>query len=409
VSFAFLISIIAVCVLLEGFFSGSEIAVISADRYKLTAAVKNGSKRAVMAMRFVNNPSKFFSTTLLGTNLCVITGSVITTLFIIKHYGGAYAPLALAVWPFILVFGEILPKSVYQHYADSFVVYLAPVLTFFSIIFYPIVWLLSNLTNLILGNDKNKLSDVHSISREDLEVMLEVENSSSSDVMPSERTMISRIFDLADKTVENIMTPLVDVVVSHSSVSLSELKSIFEEYEFSKVPIYEGKVFNIVGVINAMDALFCDGKKDVKDLINPVYYVPEEMPLDELLIAMKRRGENIAVAVDEYGAATGIVTMEDLLEEVVGEIQDEHDDGEVMYRRLGRYKYIVNGRMEIEDMNSRLKLKIPVENYETAAGFVINKFERIPKKGDSFKFGGYTYRVIRTTDKAVLEIEISKG
>ena len=166
------------------------------------------------------------------------------------------------------------------------------------------------------------------------------------------------------------------------------------------------RFFNIVGVLFGADFIFCEDEKPVRELMRKAYFVPEEMPLDELLVSMKRKGEQIAVAVDEYGAATGVVTVEDILEEVVGEIRDEHDDKLSLFTRIGKHRYIVSGRMEIEDANHRLRLEIPSGDYETVAGFVVNYFERIPKAGETFIYGKFEFRVIRSTDRAVLEVEV---
>jgi len=404
-SIELLIIILTACVLLEGFFSGSEMAFVNADKYRLALATDSGSKIARMALHMVKHPAKFFSTTLLGTNISTVTGSVIATLYIIKNYGDAYTPFALIFWPFALIFGEIVPKSIYQHYSDRIVLYVAPVLFGFYVMFYPIVWILSKLTESLLG-DFNKAKE--RLTRDELEMMLEVGKPETSDVRASERTMISRIFDLEDKKVENIMTPLVDVVALRSNASRDEAGKILEEYGFSRVPLYEKQAFNIVGVLRGTDLLFGDSTASVNELKRKAYFVPEEMPLDELLVEMKRKGEPLAVAVDEYGAATGVVTVEDLLEEVVGEIRDEHDEVESLFKRVGKHRYLISGRMEIEKANSKLKLGITEGDYETVAGFVIHRLEHIPKIGESFEFNKFTYKVVRSTDRAVVEVEVKR-
>lgn len=405
-SLGLVIVIVIICVLLEGFFSGSEMAFVNADKYRLTLAQDAGSRRAALAMRLIKSPAKFFSTTLFGTNVFMVTGSVIITLFIIDRWGGEYAPFALLFWPFALIFGEIVPKSIYQHHADKMVVMVAPILMGASVVFYPAVWLLSKLTDSLFGGLKRRAIAPERLSREELELMLEVGRAEASDVRPVERTLISRIFDLADKKVENIMTPLVDVVAVPLSSGGRDAEHIFESSGHSRLPVYDGRVLNIVGYITNADMLFGKEGAPVRELTRPAYYVPEEMPLDELLVAMKRRGQSLAVAVDEYGAATGIVTVEDLMEEVVGEIRDEHDKVPSLYTRLGHNHYLVRGRLEIEHANERLKLDIPEGEYETIAGFVIHQMERIPKVGESFVFGRFEYTVRRATDRAVIEVEV---
>lgn len=405
-SIAILIIILLFCLLAEGFFSGSEIAIVNTDKYKLALQTDRGSHTARAALNLVRNPALFFSTTLLGTNLFTITGSVATTLFIVHHFGEVYAPLALLYWPFTLVLGEIVPKSLYQHYSDRIILKVAPILLMVSYILYPFVFALAKLTDFLLGGIQKRFGEEPPLSRKDLETIMEMDEIEMSDVRPQERTMISRIFDLAEKKVENIMTPLVDVVAISIDSTREFAALTMEESEFSRIPVYEDQMHNILGVLTGTSLLFGSEKSEVRNLVRPAYFVPEEMPLDNLLVAMKRKGEQMAIVVDEYGAATGIVTMEDLLEEVVGEIRDEHDEIKPLYKRLGPKRFQVDGRMEIEDANERLKLDIPDGEYETVAGFLIHHFERIPKKGERISIGRYIYTIKRSSTKAIYEIEI---
>jgi putative hemolysin len=402
----FLIIILVLCLLLEGFFSGSEMAVVNADKYKLALATDAGSKRARLALHLVKHPANFFATTLLGTNICTVTGSVVTALFIIDRFGESYAPLALLFWPFALIFGEIVPKSIYQHHADRLVFKIVPILLFISFALYPVIWIFSKLTDLLLGGVKKRAVSEQPISRDELEIMINVGiKPEASDVRASERTLISRLFDLADKSVRQIMTPLVDVVSIPIEASHDEACRILNESGFARVPIVEGGALNVVGVLTGTDLLFGNPNKSVRDIIRPAYFVPEDMPLDDLLVAMKRKGQPMAIAVDEYGAITGVVTVEDLMEEVVGEIRDEHDELPLLYRRIGKHRYLLNGRLEIAYANEKLMLGIPEGPYQTIAGYVMHMLEHIPKTGESFKAGRYIYRVDAVTDRAVLEVE----
>ena len=405
-SIEILILILVGCLLAEGFFSGSEIALVNADRYKLALMADEGSSRARAALRLVERPSLFFATTLIGTNIFTVTGSVVTTLFIIHRFGEQYAPLAILYWPLTLIFGEIVPKSIYQHYADWIVLKIAPILRTISILLRPFVWPLAKLARLILGSAAKK-DEEPPISREDLETMMDIETSVSSDVRPMERTMIARIFDLAEKKVENIMTPLVDVDAIPLTSTREEAARVLEDTEYSRLPVYDDQIHNILGVLENTDLLFASEEAEVRNVVHPAYFVPEEMPLDNLLVAMKRKGEPMAIVVDEYGAATGIVTTEDLLEEIVGEIRDEHDEIRPLYKRLSPKRFLVDGRMEIEHANERLKLGIEDGDYETVAGYVIHHFERIPHKGEKITLGRFTYTILRASERAVYEMEIT--
>ncbi len=405
-SIAILIIVLIICLIVEGFFSGSEMALVNADKYKIALATDAGSESALAALHMVKHPAKFFSTTLLGTNLGTVTGSVVATFFIIDRYGEAYAPLALLYWPFTLILGEIVPKSIFQHYADRIVYRVAPPLLWFSMALYPVIWLFSQLTDMLLGGVKRRAGMSPPISREELGFILEVGQAGRSDVRPSERTMISRVFDLAEKRVRGIMTPLVDVVSVPMQAGREDAARLLEKYNFSRVPVYDVRVFNIVGILSGSDLLFGDQSASLATLMSPAYFVPGEMPLDELLVTMKRRSEPMAIVVDEYGAAIGIVTTEDLIEEVVGDIRDEHDDSPSRYKRLGWHHYLASGRMEIAEANEKFKLGIPEGEYKTLAGFLIHRMERIPKMGESLGFGKFRMTVVRSTERSVLDIEI---
>lgn len=407
-SFVLLIFILLICLLAEGFFSGSEMAIVNAEKYKIALRTESGSRLARAALHMVKHPAKFFSTTLVGTNICTVTGSVATTFYLISNYGDSYAPLAILFWPFTLIFGEMIPKSIYQYYADRIVLKVAPLLFVISIILYPVIWPLSKMTDLLLGKVKRRFGTEPPLTREELEMMIEVDTDSGTDVKPSERTMISRIFDLAEKKVENIMTPLVDTVAIPVEATREEAAKVLEQYGYSRVPVYQSKVLNIVGILNGTDLLFSDEETPLKDLVTPAVYVPEDMPLDDLLLLMKRKRQPLIVVVDEFGAATGIATTEDLLEEIVGEIRDEHDIVSMMYQRIGHHHYLVNGRMEIEHANERLKLQIPMGDYETIAGFLLQKVGHIPKVGEAIASGNYIYRIRRASERAILEVEIAE-
>lgn len=406
-SLSILILILVICLLAEGFFSGSEMAIVNAQKYNLAMETDKGSRLARAALHLVKHPAMFFSTTLVGTNICTVTGSVVVTFYLISNYGEAYAPLAIVFWPFTLIFGEMVPKSVYQHHADKIVLKVAPMLFIVSWILAPIIWPLTKLTDFLLGGVKSRFGSEPPVTKEELELMMEMKDA-ASDVKPVERTLISRIFDLEDKIVENIMTPLVDVVSLSVDAPRDEAIKTMEKCGYSRIPVYQGKVINVVGILTGIDLLLSPEDKEVKDLIHPPYYVPENIPLDTLIITMKRKGNPLAIVVDEFGAATGIVTIEDVLEEVVGEIRDEHDVVSQLYQRIGHNRFIASGRLEIEKANERLKLGIPPGDYETIAGFLLKSAERIPKVGESVFIGNFIYKILRATDKAVLEVEISR-
>lgn len=407
-SLALLIVIILVCLFLEGFFSGSELALVVADKFRLKNAAEKGDIQARLTGKLLQNPRRLFSTTLLGTNICVITASTVLTFFIISNYGEEYSAFALLLSPVILIFGEVLPKSVYQHHADYLAKRVGVLLVWASYILYPLVWPLSKLTKLLLGKLQKVASTEPRISREELMLMLSSKEVRDSDMPPQERKMIKRVLDLSDSEVKNIMIPLVEVEMLPVTADTDAALAIFDLKGFSRLPVFEHRSHNVVGMVDAADCVFAAKREILRDIMEPVLYVPESMPLYELYETLQEEKEAVAVVVDEYGGATGLVTLEDLLEEVVGEIRDEYELGEQYYRKLAENKYLVSGRTEIELANDELGLQIPYGEYETVAGYLIELFGYIPETGERIESNGWTYKVRSATPRAVVEIEVEK-
>lgn len=401
-----LVIVLGFCLLLEGFFSGSEMAVVNADKHKLAASQAAHARGGKAAEELIRSPARFFSTTLFGTNVATVTGSVVVALYIIERYGETYAAYALLYWPATLIIGELVPKSLFHYYADKLVLVVSPLLLGISYLLYPIIWILSKSTEFLLAGVMERFGKEHALSREELELILNVGEGGTSDVKQVERTMVTRIFDLAEKKAANIMTPLVDIVALSAASTREEASAVMEEHGYSRIPVYDRRVYNVVGLLYGTDLLFGDMKKSVRELMHPPCYVAEEMPLDDLLISLKRRGESMAIVVNEYGGASGVVTIEDLLEEVVGEIRDEHDVIAVLYQRLGPRRFRVMGRMEVEAANEKLRLGLPRGGYETIAGFVVHLFARIPRVGEVMRFRDLQISVMKATERAVEEVEI---
>lgn len=407
-SLILLIIIICICIFLEGFFSGSELALVVADKLRLKNRAMQGDVQAKMTEHLLENPKRLFGTTLFGTNLCTITATTVLTYFIITHFGNDYSVFALLLSPVILIFGEVLPKSIYQHHANYLVAKVGAVLVWVSYIFFPFVWLLSKLTDLLIGGIEKSSHTEPRISREELAEMLSSKEVSNSDMPPQERKLIKTVLELSEDEVENIMIPLVDIEMLpitsdiDAAFSLSDLKGL------SKIPVFEHRSYNIVGIVDVTDCIFADKNKKLQDIMKQVLYVPENMPLYELYETLQDHKEDLAVVVDEYGGATGFVTLEDLLEEIFGEIQDEYELEEQYYKKILDNLYLVSGRMEIEEANEELDLGIPYGDYETLAGYLLDLFSYIPKKGESVEDNCWRYTVKKASPKAILEIEIMK-
>lgn len=401
--------IILFCIACEGFFSGTETAMVSVDRTRIKALAEKGSKKAALIDAVLEKPEKFFSTTLLGTNMVVVLSNAVATFMVIKYLGERYEYITILIMiPLILIFGEIVPKTVYRYHAEQIATHIIYPLKVISVIFYPFVATLSWLTSLfvkLFGLDSARFRPL--TTKEDLESYLDMWNIDSS-LKTAERKMIERIFSFSETAVEDIMIPLVNIKAVEVNDSIDKAVSLAQKAGYSRIPVYSDEAYNIIGMVHAFDLLSAQGKTlSLKDLMRPARYVPNSMPIDDLLKQLRTEGNSIAVVVNEYGGTIGIVTVEDILEEVVGEIYDEYDKQERLFVKIERNKYLVKARMEIDEINDHLKLGLPKEDYETVAGFLLKNMERIPGIGESFQFGNIKFTIKQADKRSIKEVLIN--
>lgn len=406
-----LVSLILVMILflfLEGFLSGSEIAMVAADRKKLSSLARSGSRMDRLALRISKDPSWFLSTTLVGSNIAEVANAALVTSILVSAYGSRgdlYAFLILT--PFILILGEILPKALFQQKADSWVRKLIPPIWVASILLYPFVWFMSKAALAVSRFLKQEGEVRPMVTREELQLLLR-EEGGRSDINPLEQAMIRRIFRFPATKVREAMIPLVEVVALEESCSVEEAIASVRRENYSRYPVYRYRVDNIVGILYSLDLLGAEGEgTTIQPYIRSISYFPETKPVDELLVEMQRSQETLAAVVDEYGGAVGIVTVEDILEEVVGEIEDEYDVNQPFYRRIGPQKLWINARMEIDHINETLKLGLPRGDYETLGGFVLERLGRVPLTGEVFRYKKMLFEVVKSNEKSVQEMRVT--
>ena len=403
------ILIILVCVFLEGFFSGTETAMVSLDRARIKALAEQGSRGEAKVAAVLHNPEKFFSTTLLGTNIFEVLGNAIATFLVISYLGVEYKYLTILIMtPVILVLGEIAPKTIYRYHAELITPYLVYPLKLMSIVFYPIVVALTGVTALfvkVFGIEGARLKP-HT-TKEDLENYLAMWNLDSG-LRTAERKIVERIFDFTETEVEDIMIPLINVAALEIGDGMDEAIRLAQKTGYSRIPVYSEEAYNITGIVHAFDLLTAQQKTlTLKDIMRPAPYVPNTAPVDELLKQLRTEGNSIAIVVNEYGGTIGIVTIEDILEEVVGEIYDEYDKEEHFFVQVGKNRYLVNARMEIDELNDLLKLELPKDDYETVAGFLLKHMERIPRVGEHFHFENMEFAITKADRRSIKEVSIT--
>lgn len=406
--FLTLAALIAFFLFLEAFLSGSEIAMVAADRKRLNRFSHSGSRSARLTLQILKEPSWYLSTTLVGSNLAEVANAALVTSILIGIYGPGgdlYAFLLLS--PLILIFGEILPKSLFQQKADRWVLKIAPAIWAISFLLYPFVWFMSKSAQSIMRLLRDREDRVPFVTREELQLLLRTEGE-PSDMKPMEKDMIHRIFRFSETKIKEAMIPLVEVVALEENSTVEEAIALARQEHYSRYPVFRERVDNIIGVLHSFDLLLAQEKdQTVQPFVRPISFFPETKPVDELLVELQQNQEAMAAVVDEYGGAVGIVTVEDILEEVVGEIEDEYDIGQPLHRKVGAGKYLIKARMEIDHINEIMKLGLPKGDYETMGGFILERLGRIPLSKESFRFKGMLFEVQKADERSISEILVT--
>lgn len=397
------------CLMSEGFFAGSEIALVSINRIKLRHAAESGSRVARVIEALLSTPEKLFGTTSLGINLSVVTGTSVVTGFLISRYGEIgdfYATLIMS--PLSILLAEIIPKSVFQHRADFFARLSIYPLKGIMFVLHPFIVVISYITNFILWvfTGEREFKE-HFITREEIRHLIRM-GEKKLGLNIEERKMIHKIFSFRDITVKECMVPVINLTALEENSTLGMARKRVEETNYSRIPVFKERIYNICGILNSPDLLRAEEGATLKELIKPASYVPESKKISELLKELQWLGAQMAVVVDEYGGTIGVVTIEDMLEEIVGEIEDEYDTGERLYEKGSDESYYINARMEIDAINEQLSLKIPKGDYETLGGFLLHRLERIPKIGEMLEEDGMVFKIMESDDKSIKKVEVRR-
>ncbi|MBN2096858.1 MAG: HlyC/CorC family transporter [Candidatus Omnitrophica bacterium] len=315
--------VVLLCILLEAFFSGSEMGIISLNRIKMEQLAQSKVQQALLLKKMLSSPDRLLSTTLVGTNLFVVLSSAITTTMIVKTLGDSYVWLtSVMLTPLVLIFGEAVPKAVFRYYADKITFYVAGLLRFFEFLFWPVVWLVSIISQIILFpvKEKEKRKKSLFVTREELKLLIR-ESKQTGEIKPHERAIIHRIFEFGSKKVKEIMVPIKDVVSIESKEDAARLKELARTSGFSRILVYQDEKQKITGFANVFDALYEAEKcQRVMDCLRPVLYISQESPIDKVFYSLQLKRMQVAVLTDEQNRHLGMVTFKDLLDEIVGEV-----------------------------------------------------------------------------------------
>ncbi|PYO23476.1 MAG: hypothetical protein DMD88_03275 [Candidatus Rokuibacteriota bacterium] len=397
------------CLVATMFFSAAEMAFIAANRPRLRHLAEQGSATAAAYLEAFRHPERVLSTAMMGVTVAHIVAASATTWSLLPTLGGlAPVVVTLVLTPVMLVFGEIIPKAVARAWATSLILRLYRPLIWTSVVLMPFVAFANLVVGLTLRLYGVRQADTRAfVSREELKALLQMEPG-EAEVTTQEAELIDNIFDLGDTTVREVMVPLVEVAMLPDSASPQDAIALIQERGFSRLPIYRQRETNIVGIVAAMDLLSRGAEAATLDeLKRPPYYVPETKRIDDLLREMQRSRAHMAVVVDEYGGSTGVVTLEDILEQIVGEIHDEHERAPASAERLPDGSYRVAARTNIDELNEAFDWTLPKQDYETVAGLVLATLGRVPRAGEMFQIPGYTLTVLEADTRRVTAVKIT--
>ena len=400
---------IGLAVLVTALLSAAEMAFIAANRVRIRHLAETGDATAARYLEAFRHPERMLSTAMMGVTIAHIAASSLATWALIPVAGGWAAFLVtLGLVPIMLIFGEVIPKTAAREWATALIRRLFPVLEMATVALAPVTWGARALVGGALQTVGLRSATTRQfVSREELKLLLQLEPT-EADVTSSEAEMIDKIFELGDTAVREIMVPLVDVAALPEDATPDDAIRLIQERGFSRIPVYADRELNVVGVVTAMDLLRRGAEApDLKTLMRPATYAPETKRIDELLTEMQKGRVQLAVVVDEYGGAVGIVTVEDIVEQIVGEIQDEHDRTPAMVERLPDGSYRVSGRERVEELNDALDWSLPTGDFETVAGLVLATVHRLPLVGEEFQVDRHTFTVLEADPRRILTVRIT--
>ncbi len=395
----FQIVFLFVLLLLSAFFSSAETALTTSNRIRMRTLAEDGDKRAARVLRITDDSGKMLSAILIGNNIVNLSASSIATSLAIRLWGSVGAGIATGVLTvMILIFGEISPKTLATIHSEKISLAYSGIIEFLMKVMTPVIFIINKLSMgflLLLRVDPNGGSQ--QMTEEELRTIVDV--SKESGVIESEEhEMINNLFDFGDAQAKEVMVPRIDMTFANIDSTYDELIQIFQDDKFTRLPVYEETTDNVVGILNIKDLLLCKDREhfSVRDVMYEPYFTYEHKNTAELLIEMRKSSISLAIVLDEYGATAGLITLEDLLEEIVGEIRDEYDtDEEDPIIQLNEREFIVLGSTNLNDLCEELDLNFTSEDYDTIGGYLIGLLDHLPEKNE----------IIITDDDVLLRVD----
>lgn len=384
----FQIVVLVILIALSGFFSSSETALTTVSRIKIRTMANEGDARAKMVQKVTGNTQKMLSAILIGNNVVNISASSIATVLFVNLFGSSGAGIATGIMTLlVLIFGEITPKNMASRQALKLSLRVAGIIYAITVVLTPVIFVVNHICGFILkltGADKDDKKA--KMTEAEFRTIVDVGNESGA-IENEEKDYINNLFDFSDTEVRELMIPRIDVTMINVNWSYAKVRSVFMKEMYTRIPVYDGDTDHVIGILNMKDLL---KKKDdeqfsLKSYLREPFFTYEFKNADELFNQMRKKRIHMAIVLDEFGSVSGIVTLEDLLEELVGDIQDEYDEREEEeLTEDGPGEYTALGSMNLDDLSDELGLKLESEDYDTIGGYLLGLFDHLPRKGESY-------------------------
>ena len=371
---------------LSAFFSSSETAMMAVNKIRVRNLADAGLSSAQTLMKVLDNQPKMLSAILIGNNIVNISASSLATILVTRAFGDMYVGVGTGILTLlVLIFGEITPKTSATLYSETMALRFAKPIYMIMQVLTPVIFIVDKLSQgvlRLLHVDPNKKQDA--ITEDELRTIVEVSHEEGV-IETEEKKMIYNVFDFGDSVAKDIMVPRIDMTFIDVDATFSEVIEVFREVKYTRYPVYEETTDNVIGIINIKDLLLTENQKKfcIRDYLREPLYTYEFKKTAELMVELRKTQNNIAIVLDEYGATAGLITLEDMLEEIVGEIRDEYDeDEEDLIRRIGPREYVVEAAMKLDDLNDQLGLDLESEDYDSIGGFIIGLLDHLPEEGE---------------------------
>ncbi|MBE5826045.1 MAG: HlyC/CorC family transporter [Butyrivibrio sp.] len=379
--------VLIVLVLLSAFFSSAETALMTSNKVRMKALADEGNKGAERVLKISDDTQKMLSAILIGNNIVNLSASALMTVFVTDVFGSFAIGLGTGILTLVvLIFGEIIPKTVATAYAEKISLIYAPIILFVMAIITPFSFIINGIATAIMKLFSIDTGKRQAMTENELKTYVDVSHEDGV-IESGEKEIIYNVFDFSDAVAKDIMIPRIDMSCVSTESDYSEVMKVFKEDMYTRIPVYEGnEQDNIIGLINVKDLILLQDKENfrIRDHLRKAYYTYEFKKTADLLVEMREKSQNVAFVLSEYGATVGMITLEDLLEEIVGEIRDEYDSDEInLIKNVGGRRYLVEGNMKLDDINDELGTDLDSEDYDSIGGLMIEALDRLPGYGET--------------------------